>query len=235
LGWFILDYWKVCAWRRERAKVLGILRDAITEYGPRHMSDPYVQARALMARESAARVLQEGGAVRLRGPTAAGEHGGSSYNSRLSVASSSVALGHVVPGVPRGARGVIVRGNDGQAKYLVANGFSYRHLTPDLRVHVLFPHGQRTVPADWLEEVLEDATFHTPPTAVSGNDDSAPRPPVRGWNLATREKQWRELKSKKGKKISEVELADEKSNSRLGTYNSMYPRQPAKGRMASRD
>jgi hypothetical protein len=167
LGWFILDYWKVCAWRRERAKVLGILRDAITEYGPRHMSDPYVQARALMARESAARVLQEGGAVRLRGPTAAGEHGGSSYNSRLSVASSSVALGHVVPGVPRGARGVIVRGKDGQAKYLVANGFTYRHLTPDLRVHVLFPHGQRTVPADWLTAGRGARRRHLPYTANS--------------------------------------------------------------------
>jgi hypothetical protein len=201
------------------------------------MSDPYVKARALMAREAAARVLQEGGAVRLRGPTAAGEEGGKSYNSRLSVMSSSVALGHVVPGVPRGARGVIVRGKDGQAKYLVANGFTYRHLTPDLRVHVLFPHGQRTVPADWLEEVLEDATFHTPPTAVSGNDDSAPRPPVRGWKqtLATREKQWQELQRKKGEESSEVELVDEKSSSRLGSYNAMYPRRPAKSRMTSSD
>lgn len=226
LGWFILDYWQVCAWRRERAAVLSIIRDAITEHGPEHMSDPHVHAKALLAREAAARVLQEGGTVRLRGPSVA-ESYEASHGIRESMASSNVALGRIVPGVPRGTLGVVVRGSGDDNTFLKANGFSYRHLTPDLRVHVLFSHGQRTLPADWLEAVHE--TFSETTTTASTSHASF-RSPIRKWKqtLATREKR-RAAQSGKNSDADHLdvkltELTDRNISNRFGTYNAMHSR-----------
>ena len=228
LGWFILDYLQICAWRRERAAVLEIMRDAITEYGPEHMSDPHVHAKALLAREEAARILQEGGTVRLRGPSVA-ESYQSSRSIRESVASSNEALGRIVPDVPRGTLGVVVRGSGRDDTFLKANGFVYRHLTRDLRVRVLFPHGQRLVPADWLDEVHESVESKTV-TPIATVSNSAPsRSPIRKWKqtMATREKRRLEAANpESGAEQMDVELTDRKSSNRLGAYNAMHERPP---------
>lgn len=221
LGWFILDHMRVCAWRRERAKVLGIIRDAITELGSEHMSDPQVHSNALMARERAAYVLQEGGAVRLRGPNVARSCERSQCSRDSLLASSDSTLDRIVPGVPRGTTGVVVRGD---GAYLEVNGFKYRHLTPDLRVFVCFPHGCWTVPADWLEETLEVPS--STPSAALGNDASA-QAPIRKWKqtMKTREKLWHAAQSKKDV-TSRLEngITDERIRDRLNTYNALHSR-----------
>jgi hypothetical protein len=220
LGWYILDYLQMCAWRRERAKVLGIIRDAITEHGSQHMSDPQVHSSALRARETAAYVLQEGGSVRLRGPNVAGSRE-SSHSNRESVASSDSTLDRIVPGVPRGTHGIVVRGI---GSFLEANGFKYRHLTPDLRVHVLFPHGRRIVPADWLEEVIEDP-LSTSSAAL--RVDTPSQTPIRKWKqtLASREKRLHAAQSQKSAADHlEMGLTDEGVHERLQTYNAMLSR-----------